>query len=79
VSDCDGGQTDGRIVAHCSQAAQELTPERLGLAVADRHAEDFAAAVGVDRHRDDHRRRDDAMIAPGLQLLHHGRGHDRSE
>ena len=37
------------------ERAQELGPERFGFTVADGHAEHFAAAVGIDRHSDDHR------------------------
>ena len=51
------------------QLAQELDPERLGLRGADRHAEDFAAAVGVDRDGEGHGDRDNA---PGLAHLHVG-------
>ena len=50
------------------RAAQELGPERLGLAVADGHAQHLAPAVGVDRHGDDHRHRDDMMITPGFDI-----------
>src|SRR3954447_13017643 len=44
------------------QAAQELAPERLGLAVADRHAEHLAPPVGVDPDGDDDRHRDSPSI-----------------
>ena len=37
------------------QTAEELGPERLRLAVADGHAQDFAPAIGVDSDSDDHR------------------------
>ena len=50
------------------QTAQELGPERLGLAVADRHAQHFAAAIGVDANSDDHRDRDDVVIAAGFDV-----------
>jgi hypothetical protein len=42
--------------------SQELGPERLGLAVAVRHTEHCAAAVGVDG--DDDGSRDDVMFPP---------------
>ena len=48
------------------QAAQELDPERLGLAVADGHAEHLAPPVVVDADRDDHRDRDDVVVASWL-------------
>jgi hypothetical protein len=37
-----------------AQAAQELGPERLCLAVADGHAKRFMPAIRVDRHGDNH-------------------------
>src|SRR5216683_2126331 len=46
------------------QAAQELDPERLGLAVADGHAKHLAPSVGVDTDGDDDRDRDDMVVAP---------------
>ena len=46
------------------QAAQELDPERLGLAVADRHAEHLTPPVGVDADGDDDHDRDDVMVVP---------------
>jgi hypothetical protein len=52
------------------ELAQELDPEGLGLRGADRHAEDLAPAVSIDRDRDGHRDRDDA---PGLAHLDVGR------
>ena len=51
------------------QTAQELGPEGLGLRGADRHAQDLAAALVVDRHRKGDGDRDDA---PGLAHLHVG-------
>ena len=53
--------------------SQELHPERLGLAVADCHAQHLAPAVGVDVRRDDNRHRDDVVVpAPGFST--HGSG-----
>jgi hypothetical protein len=50
------------------EAAQELHPERLGLAVANCHAEHLPPAVGVDADGDDHRDGDDVVVAPHLQI-----------
>ena len=50
------------------QLAQELGPEGLGLRGADVHAEHLAPAVGVDPDGDDHRDRDDAMVAAHLHV-----------
>ena len=52
------------------EAAQEGGPEGLGLRRADRHAEDLAPSLVVDRDRHGHRDRDDA---PGLAHLQIGR------
>src|SRR6202030_204449 len=69
----DGGlQTLMRIRDHklrtaqaaACQAAQELDPERLGLAVTHGHAEHLASSIGVDANRDDDRDRDDVVVAP---------------
>ena len=46
------------------QAAQELDPERFGLAVARGHAEHFSPSVGIHPDRHDHRDGDDLVIAP---------------
>ena len=56
--------------AAAGEAAQEPGPEGLGLGRADRHAEDLAPALVVDRDRDGHRDRYDA---PGLAHLQIGR------
>ena len=45
------------------RTTKELDPERIGLAVAGRHAEHLAPAVGVDADGDDHRDGDVLMIA----------------
>ena len=50
------------------EAAQELDPERLGLAVADGHAEHLAPAVGVDADGDDHGDGDDVVVAADLHV-----------
>ena len=50
------------------QAAQELHPERLGLAMAGGHAEHFAPAVGVHAHGDDDGGGNDAVVAPDLDV-----------
>ena len=50
------------------EAAQELDPERLSLAVTDGHAQHFAPAVGVDAHRDDHGDGDDLVVAPDFHV-----------
>ncbi len=54
--------------AAAGQGSQELRPEWLGLAVADRHAEHLSASIGVGAHRDDHRHRDDVAVAPGFDV-----------
>ena len=54
--------------ATSGQTAQELGPERLGLAVADGHAEHFAPAIGVDCHGNDHRHRHYMMVAAGFDV-----------
>jgi len=46
-------QLDAAQAAPCERT-QELGPERLGFAVADRHAEHFAPTIRVDRHGHDH-------------------------
>jgi len=46
------------------EGAQELDPKRLGLAVADRHAQHLAPAVVVDANSNDDSNRDDAVVAP---------------
>ena len=51
-----------------SELAQELGPEGLGLRGADVHAQHFAPAVCVDADRDDHRDRDDAVVAAHLHV-----------
>ena len=51
-----------------AQLAQELGPEGLGLRGADVHAQHLAPAVGVDADRDDHRHRDDAVVAAHLHV-----------
>ena len=50
------------------QAAQQLCPERLGLAVAGGHAEHLAPAIGVHAHSDDDGGGDDAVVAPDLDV-----------
>ena len=50
------------------EAAQEPGPEGLGLGRADRHAEDLAPALVVDRDRDGHRDRYDAPGPAHLQI-----------
>jgi len=50
------------------QAAQEAGPEHLGLGEADRHAQHFAPAIGVDRHSDYYRHRDDVPGLPHLEI-----------
>ena len=50
-----GDDEPGAAQAATRERAQELDPERLGLAVADRHAEHLVPAVGVDADGNDHR------------------------
>ena len=54
--------------AAAGERAQELDPERLGLAVADAHAQHLAPAVGINADGDDDRDRDDVMVSPGLHV-----------
>ena len=54
--------------AAASQAAQELGPERLGLAVPDRHAAPLPPAVGVDANGNDHGHRHDVVVAPHFDV-----------
>ena len=48
--------------AATGERAQEVGPEGLRFGGADLHAQHLAAAVSVDRHRDDHRNRNDAPL-----------------
>ena len=48
------------------EGAQELDPKRLGLAVADRHAQHLAAPVAVDADGNDDGNRDDAVVTRAL-------------
>jgi hypothetical protein len=50
------------------ELAQELGPERFGLRRADIHAEHLAAAISVDRNRDDHRHRHDTAALPHFDV-----------
>ena len=50
------------------QAAQELHPERLGLAMAGGHAEHLAPAVGINADGDNDGGGDDAVVAPDLDV-----------
>ena len=54
--------------AAAGQAAQELDPERLRLAVADGHAEHLAAPVRVDADGDDNGDGDDVIVAADLHV-----------
>ena len=54
--------------AAAGQAAQELDPERLGLAMADGHAEHLASAIGVDADGDDDGDRDDVMVSSDFDV-----------
>ncbi len=65
---CVGDDQLDAAQAAPGQTAQELGPERLGLAVADGHAEHFAPAIGVDGDSDDHRHRDYMMVTPGFDV-----------
>ena len=58
----------GAPQAAAGETAQELDPERLGLAVAERHAKYLPSAVGVDAHGDDHRDRDDVVVTPDFHV-----------
>lgn len=48
------------------EGAEELGPERPGLAVADVIPRNSASTIGVDRHGDDHHHRDDMMVSATL-------------
>ena len=50
------------------ELAQELGPDRLGLRGADLHAENLAAAFGVDADGDDDRDRDNAPAAADFKI-----------
>ena len=50
------------------QAAQELDPERFGLAVPGGHAEHFSPAVGVHAHRYNDGDGDDLMVTADFDL-----------
>src|SRR4051812_46723755 len=47
---------------------RELDPEGLGFAVADGHAKHLAPPVVVDADGDDHRDRDDVVVASGFDV-----------
>ena len=51
-----------------SKLAQEFGPERLGLRRADVHAQHLAPPIGVDPDGDDHRDRNDAMVAANFHV-----------
>lgn len=57
-----GHQLDAAQTA-VAEAAQERDPERLGLAVADGHAQDLAPSVCVDGHGDNDGDRDKAVVS----------------
>ena len=63
-----GNHEPSAAQAAASQAAEELHPERLGLAVADRHTKHLATAVGVDADRHDDRDGHDMMVTPGFHV-----------
>jgi hypothetical protein len=65
---CIGGDQLDTAQATPGRTAQELGPERLGLAVADGHAQHLAAAVGVDGHSNDHRNRYYMMVTAGFDV-----------
>ncbi len=50
------------------QTAQKLGPECLGLGCADRHAQHFASAIGVDTRGDGDRHADNAAGLTHLQI-----------
>ena len=54
--------------ATAGQGTEELRPEGLCLAVADRHAEHLAATIGVGADRDDHRHGHDVPVPPGFHV-----------
>jgi hypothetical protein len=54
--------------ATARERAKEIGPERLGLRRADRHAQYFAPAVAVDRHRDGGSDGDDAAVDACLDV-----------
>ena len=54
--------------AAADQALEERRPEGLGLTGADVQPDDLAFALGVGRHSDDRRNRDDAAAFPLLEV-----------
>jgi len=54
--------------AALDQALQEGRPERLGLRRTDAEADDLAPTIGVDRHSDYRRHRDDAATVADLEV-----------
>jgi len=54
--------------AAAHKIAQKLGPERLGLGSPDRHAQHFAAAIGVHAHRDRHGDGDDPSPLTHLEI-----------
>ena len=55
--------------APAGQLSYERGPESLSFRRADIHAENFALAVGVDAHRNDHGHRDDPASLPDFDLV----------
>ena len=58
----------GAAQATPGETAQELDPERLGLAVPSGHAENFPPAIGVDADGHDDRHGDDLVVAADLHV-----------
>ena len=58
----------GAAQAASGQAAQELDPERFGLAVPRGHAEHLSPAVGVHAHRHDDGHGDDLMVTADFDV-----------
>ena len=54
--------------AASGQAAQEVRPERFSFAVADGHAQHFAAAICIDTNSDDDRHRYNMMITASFDV-----------
>ena len=63
-----GGNQLHALQATAHQSLQEPGPERLGLGWADLEADDLAPAVGVDRHGDYRRNRDDPAARSLLEV-----------
>ena len=60
-------QLDAPKASAC-QLAQELSPESRSLRGTDVHAQNLAAAIGIDANGDNHSHRDNASVLTDLQV-----------